>query len=158
MMMFVVSLRGRNCSFWSHLGCSGPIEVLVRVEGKETKLRWRPQHWLSSLEFKDIIALTCSFLFLYYQNKAWATPRLVSFSEFQFLLSDDYPCALNMGRSRTPGRFLYRVVYSGWLKGSSRQLTRTYERYAMLGFPSSQQWRMKQKLPTERPVTQSESA
>ena len=40
------------------------------------------------------------------------------------------PCALKWGRALR--RFLYRVVYLGWLKGSSLQLTRTYERYAIL--------------------------
>ena len=40
-MMLVVSLRGVNCSFWSHLGCSGrkanflPMHVSLRVVRKE---------------------------------------------------------------------------------------------------------------------------
>ena len=81
------------------------------------------------ISVKDIIALICGFLFLY-ENKAWATPRLVSFSGFQFFFPDDRRCALIWGRALR--RFLYRVVYLGWLKGSSLQLTRTYERYAIL--------------------------
>ena len=80
------------------------------------------------ISVKDIIALICGFLC--YENKAWATARLVSFSGFQSFFPDDHPCALIWGRALR--RFLYRVVYSGCLKGSSLQLTRTYERYAIL--------------------------
>ena len=35
--MFVVSLRGVNCGFWSHVGCSG---LNADIFTRSTKCRW----------------------------------------------------------------------------------------------------------------------
>ena len=72
--MLVVSLRGVNFGFWSHLGCSGQNAIICSREGLlKGCARRNIKVYIYYVYFKF-------FLFtLLGVKKAWATPRLVSF-------------------------------------------------------------------------------
>ena len=69
--MLVVSLRGVNFGFWSHLGCS-----------EQNATKFSRQKSRLGLHAKKYIKYIFLIRFIYSfrgQKKAWTTPRLVSF-------------------------------------------------------------------------------
>ena len=64
--MLVVSLRGVNFGFWSHLGSSGQNAIIF---SRKLKISFRVAR-------EEILNF---FFFQFVLSKGWATPRLVSF-------------------------------------------------------------------------------
>ena len=64
--MLVVSLRGVNFGFWSHLGSSGQNAIIF---SRKLKISFRVAR-------EEILKF---FFFQFVLSKGWATPRLVSF-------------------------------------------------------------------------------
>ena len=65
--MLVVSLRGVNFGFWSHLGCSGQNAIIFSRDGSRLGLQAKKIYLLS------VFHMVC----FRGQKKAWATPRSI---------------------------------------------------------------------------------
>ena len=84
--MLVVSLRGVNFGFWSHLGCSGKNAIIFSPKGHAKKYKniylicMFSIHFIYSIPIIQVFSFVCVLTWsILGVKKAWATHRSVSF-------------------------------------------------------------------------------
>ena len=113
--MLVVSLRGVNFGFWSHLGCSVQNAIIFSREGLHAKKYENIyliciflMRFIYSIHIIQVFSFVCVLTWsLLGVKKAWATPRSVSFWGLNSKFPTSIPTPFICGVPTPPGANLY---------------------------------------------------